>query len=143
MAKSTKVAQVAQVVEIVAAPAAEVAAKRLPLVQARAANFAHTTLTADEIAVAAGVVKTAKGTNAHKLRVYGYDNGVGGGSVPKAAVIAVVPGTTAVPAGVTAQQWAALQAVAGQSVQAAYDGNTVSSRTVRRAYRAGAIRFVA
>lgn len=142
--KSTKVAQVAQesVVEIVeAAPA--VGAKRLPLAQAREANFARAKVDATEAVVAAGVVKTAKGTNEHKLRVYGYDNGAGGGRVPKEATIALVPGVTQTPAGVTQNQWEALVALAGSTVQAAYDTQLISSRTVRRAYRAGAIRFAA
>jgi hypothetical protein len=142
----------AKISKKVAAPAQEVVVAevvvaktvtRAPLLQARAANFAKTKVAEDQTPEAAGVVKTAKGTNEHKLRVYGYDNGEGGGKVPKEAKIALVPGVTAVPAGVTSGQWEKLQEWAGKTVQAAYDSQLISSRTVRRAYRAGAIRFAA
>ena len=91
--------------------------------------------------VAANVALTSKGTNPKKQRVYGYDNlAEGGGRVPKQAKIAVVEGAS-LPRGVKDTQWTKLQGYAGQTVESAY-GNGVSSRTVRRAYRAGAIRFV-
>lgn len=114
---------------------------RLPLPQAREHNKQHGLLPADAAAaVAANVALTARGTNPQKRRVYGYDNlAEGGGRVPRNALIAVVPGSE-LPRGVQATQWAKLQSYAGQSVESAY-GNGVSSRTVRRAYRAGAIRF--
>lgn len=114
--------------------------KVAPLQTARSINFARTLVDSAENAAAAGVVKTAKGTNLSKARVYGYDNGTQGGKVPVGAVIAVVPGTTP-PKGVTADQWLLLQQFAGKSVTVAYD-NKVASRSVRRAYRAGAIRFI-
>ena len=123
-------------VVVVAAPAV----KRLPFQEARAANFAHAP-NPDALAPA-GVVQTAKGTNPVKARVYGYDNGEGKGVVPKGRTIALVPGMTGTPRGVTEGQWAALQGFVGATVQAAYDSKTVASRTVRRAYRAGYIRFV-
>jgi hypothetical protein len=90
---------------------------------------------------AAGVVRTAKGVNAVKARVYGYDTTDGG--VPKAGTIVLVPGTVGTPKGVTPGQWELLQGFAGQTVQACYDAKTVTSRTVRRSYRAGFIRFAA
>lgn len=112
-----------------------------PLAVAKEHNFARGLIPADQDAVAAGVVKTAKGTNPSKARVYGYDNGLtGGGTVPKQALIAVVANAKP-PAGVTAEQWLLLQEFNGKSVTVAYD-NKVASRSVRRAYRAGAIRFV-
>lgn len=93
-----------------------------------------------EALAAAGVVRTAKGVNPEKARVYGYDTD--NGSVPKTGVIALVPGVVGTPKGVTQAQWELLQTFAGQTVQACYDAKTVASRTVRRSYRAGAIRFV-
>ena len=136
----------AVVAEPVAAEPAAVAAVatkrlRLPLPAARAHNKQHTIVAADADKVeAANVALTAKGTNPKKTRVYGYDNlAEGGGRVPKDAVIAVVPGAE-LPKGVQDSQWTKLKGYAGQTVVDAY-GNGVSSRTVRRAYRAGAIRF--
>jgi hypothetical protein len=114
--------------------------KVAPLAQAKAINFARTLVDSADNAVAAGVVKTAKGTNVSKARVYGYDNGTQGGKVPVGATIVVVPGARP-PAGVTPDQWLLLQQYAGKSVTVAYD-NKVTSRSVRRAYRAGAIRFL-
>lgn len=122
------------------APASEVVAntaKRLPFAQAKEANFGKK---ADPDALqGAGVVLTAKGTNMAKQRVYGYDTDTG--KVPTGAVIAIVPGAGC-PKGVPEAQWAALQEWAGKTVQAAYDSQKVASRTVRRAYRGGAIRFL-
>ena len=115
--------------------------KRLPLEQARAHNKVHVKLAADAAVTAADVALTSKGTNPRKTRVYGYDNlAEGGGRVPKGATLAIVPGAE-LPKGVQDGQWTKLKGYAGQTVEAAY-GNGVSSRTVRRAYRAGAIRFV-
>lgn len=122
---------------------AKVEAKRLrlPLPEARAHNKQHVLVADGDKVVAANVALTSKGTNPKKTRVYGYDNlSEGGGRVPKQAKIAVVEGAS-LPRGVKDTQWTKLQGYAGQTVESAY-GNGVSSRTVRRAYRAGAIRFV-
>jgi hypothetical protein len=114
---------------------------RLPLPEARAHNKQHVLVANGDKVVAANVALTSKGTNPKKQRVYGYDNlAEGGGRVPKEATIAVVEGS-ALPKGVRESQWSALQGFAGKKVVDAY-GNGISSRTVRRAYRAGAIRFV-
>jgi len=122
---------------VVAGPAVP---KVAPRDVARSINFGRGLVPADAAPAPAGVVKTAKGTNLSKAKVYGYDNGVAGGKVPVHAVIAIVPGCKD-PAGVTVEQWALLQTFAGKTVTAAYDAQ-VASRSVRRAYRAGAIRFV-
>jgi hypothetical protein len=103
---------------------------------AREVNFGRV-VTPDEV-VGAPVLRTAAGVNPHRVRVYGYDTDTG--RVPKGAVLAVVPGAT-LPVGVTEGQWQLLQEYAGKQVQVAYD-NGVASRSVRRAYRAGAIRFI-
>lgn len=108
---------------------------------AKGINFARAAVDTNAGVAAALVVKTAAGTNASKAKVYGYDNGAAGGGVPKGAIIALVPAAKS-PAGVTPGQWALLQTFAGKTVATAYD-NGVASRSVRRAYRAGAIRFVA
>jgi hypothetical protein len=130
-------------VVIAAAPEAPavvvVKSKRLPFAEAHAHNKVFGFVPADG-AVAADVALTAKGTNRRKLRVYGYDNLSSGGSVPKDAVVVLVAGIVGTPKGVADAQWAALQSQAGKTVSVAYD-NGVASRTVRRAYRAGAIRF--
>lgn len=111
---------------------------RVTLGQAKAHNFG---LVANPSALAAaGVVRTSKGENPKRRLVYGYDNGQAGGRINKAAVLHLVPGFTGTPKGVTDKQWAALSGFSGKTVQAAYDGG-VDSRTVRRSYRAGAIRF--
>jgi hypothetical protein len=113
--------------------------QRVSLGVAKAANFA---LAANPSALArAAILKPAKGENPKRVRVYGYDNGADGGRVPKDAQVALVPGTTGLPKGVTAGQWARLQELAGHTVRGLYD-NGVTSRTVRRAYRSGFIRFV-
>ena len=146
MSKSKSTKQVAAAVAIANESAPVVVApvavpKVAPLAVAKEINFARGQIAADQEPTAAGVVKTAKGTNPSKARVYGYDNGVlGGGTVPKQALIAVVPNAKP-PAGVTSEQWLLLQQFHGKSVTVAYD-NQVASRSVRRAYRAGAIRFV-
>jgi len=121
----------------VTAPAA---AERITVGVARATNFAKT---ANPSALEpAGVIKTAKGENVKRVRVYGYDNGAQGGRVNKAAVVHVVPGTTGLPKGVTAGQWDKLVAQSPATVESLY-ANEVTARTVRRAYRAGFIRCVA
>jgi hypothetical protein len=124
-----------EVVTVTAKPTA----KRLPFAEAHAHNKVFGFVTPDA-AVSADVAYTAKGTNMRKLRVYGYDNLSSGGGVPKDAMLVMVAGITDTPKGCADAQWAALQGMAGKTVAHAYD-NGVSSRTVRRAYRAGAIRF--
>jgi hypothetical protein len=130
MAKNAKPVQPAQA----EAPAV------VTLGAARAANFAQAPN--PSALERAALVKPAKGTNPKKARVYGYDNGAGNGAVPKTAAVHAVPAMTGAPKGVTPAQWELLQSFFGQSVQVAYDGG-VDSRSVRRAYRAGFIRFVA
>jgi hypothetical protein len=95
-----------------------------------------------ESVVKADIVATDKGANEKRRRVYGYDNGSGGMGVPKAAKVLLVPGFTGIPRGVNADQWAKLQSLAGNTVQHCYDNLGANpSRTVRRSFRAGAIRF--
>lgn len=136
MAKQVK--QVAVTTETT--EAAVPAKSKVTFAVARTANFA---LSANKDAPEkAPITRTSKGENLKRLRVYGYDNGAGNGRVNKSGVIVLVPGTTGLPKGVTDGQWNALVAYAGKPVSAAYDGKVVTSRTVRRAYRAGFIRFV-
>ena len=130
-------AHVAETQQAVLAPIPRSAPREV----AKAINFARSLVIAGEVATAAQVVKTAKGTNPEKARVYGYDNGAGGGKVPTAAIIAIVADAKP-PAGVTPGQWLLLQEYNGKTVSAAYDAKAIASRTIRRAYRAGAIRFV-
>ena len=131
MAKASKQAQV---------PATEAAApSRVTVAAAKAVNFG---LAPNPSALArAALLKPGKGENPKRVRVYGYDNGADGGRVPKDAVVQVVPGTTGLPKGVTAGQWSLLQEQSGKSVRSAYDAG-VTSRTVRRSYRSGFIRFL-
>lgn len=113
--------------------------KRLgDLVTTRNHNKAVLTDTAGK-PVKADIGATDKGANPKRQRVYGYDNTSSTWGVPKAAKIVIVPGAT-LPRAVAADQWELLQKFAGKPVQEAYD-NKVSSRTVRRAFRGGAIRF--
>lgn len=114
---------------------------RLPLAEARAANAANVFVAGDKV-VAAVVVQTAKGTNPKKVVVYGYDNLSEGGRVPKDKAILAVPGFTGCPKGVNPDQWDKLVALGKVIVSAAYDAG-IQSGTVRRAYRAGAVRFAA
>jgi hypothetical protein len=144
MAKANKVAAQAAIVSDVAEAQQAVLApipRSAPREVAKAINFARSLVIAGEAAQSAQVVKTAKGTNVSKERVYGYDNGAGGGKVPTAAIIAIVADAKP-PAGVTPGQWLLLQEYNGKTVSAAYDAKAIASRTIRRAYRAGAIRFV-
>ena len=136
MAKAKAVpAQDAVVVSPVAAPL------RLPLGEARAHNVGFTFVTEDNV-VAAGIALTAKGTNPAKARVYGYDNLGDGGGVPKDKRVLLVPGFTGVPKGVNPKQWDVVCANPGLTYPALKDLG-VDGRTIRRAYRAGAIRFAA
>jgi len=114
---------------------------RLPLPEAKAHNKGFLVLAPDAEVAAANVALTSKGTNPTRVRVYGYDNFANNGGVPKQAKVAIVPGVTC-PKGVKAAQWDLLVSLAGSTVEHCY-GNKVASRTVRRSYRAGAIRFVA
>lgn len=128
------------------APIAVVVAKgrlRLPLGEARAHNLGFTVLQPDGAVEAAGIALTSKGTNPTRVRVYGYDNLAAGGKVPKEAKVALVPGQTGAPKGVNPAQWDKLVGMAKDQPTVAhlYD-NGIVSRTVRRAYRAGAIRFI-
>lgn len=145
MAKAKgKTAPKAEQQEVVAAEQAAPAKSRrlrLPLPEAKAHNGQFSPVANGDTVAGANVALTAKGTNPKKVRVYGYDNLANGGGVPKAASIAVVSGAEC-PKGVNSAQWEKLVGFAGQTVQAAYDGG-VASRTVRRAYRAGVIRFAA
>ena len=117
---------------------------RLPLPEARDHNKQFSPVLEDATVEAAAIALTSKGTNPRKERVYGYDNLTNGGGVPKTAKVVVVPGATAgvPPKGVKGEQWDLLVSLAGGTVQHLYD-NKVHSRTIRRAYRAGAIRFAA
>ena len=133
-------------VEPAVEPAVPVAPKgklRLPLPQAKAHNIAFTVLAAGAAVESANVALTAKGTNPTRVRVYGYDNLANGGRVPKASQVALVPGQQGAPKGVNPKQWDSLVAMCASPVTVAhlYD-NGIVSRTVRRAYRAGAIRFI-
>jgi hypothetical protein len=122
------------------------AVKRLPLPEAQAHNKGNVFVPSGAEAKAADVALTAKGTNPKRARVYGYDNLADGkGSVPKDKRVALVAGVMGTPKGVSDAQWAALtaavQAAPDATVSTLYAGG-IASRTVRRAYRAGAIRFV-
>lgn len=118
-----------------------VAVTRLSLADAKRHNATFKFVTDDNV-VAANVALTAKGANTKKLRVYGYDNLSDGGGVPKDKKVALVAGFTGVPKGVAGPQWDKLVAHPGLTVIGLRDAG-VTSRTVRRAYRAGAIRFLA
>lgn len=115
-------------------------AKRAPFAVAKERNFANA-VTDPENATGAKVVKPLPKTNLERRRVYGYDNGTGGGGVPKEAKVVVVD-TSRVPKGVKADEWAKVREMAGKTVSSMYDGG-VSGSAIRRSYRAGAIRFVA
>jgi hypothetical protein len=120
-------------------PATTDAPARVTVAAAKAVNFG---LAPNPSALArAALLKPGKGENPKRVRVYGYDNGTDGGRVPKDGIVQCVPGTTGLPKGVTAGQWSLLQAQSGKSVRSAYDAG-VTSRTVRRSYRSGFIRFV-
>ena len=142
-------APAAEVVTATEAPAAPVVTSgrlRLPLPEAKAHNSGFAPVAPEAPVEAAGIAFTKKGTNPKRVRVYGYDNTANGGGVPKGAKVAVVPGIANTPSGVRAEQWQALtEAVAANpahTVETLY-GAGIQSRTIRRAYRAGAIRFVA
>jgi hypothetical protein len=124
-----------------AAPAAP-ARLRLPLPQAKTHNTNFVVLAAGAPVVAANLAGTTKGSNPKKARVYGYGNMANGGGVPKQAICVVVPGFTGVPANVNPGQWALLVKQAGVPVSTLYN-NGITARTIRRAYRAGAVNFVA
>jgi len=134
-------AKVAKVASSVAAPAAP-ATLRLPLGEARAHNKIFAFVPDGTIAKAAALALTAKGTNPKKLRVYGYDNLSDGGGVPKDKRVLLVAGFTGCPKGVAEAQWEKLVAAPTGNAASLKDLG-ITSRTIRRAYRAGAIRFAA
>jgi len=138
MSKKQKQTVVAVPEAVVAAPAKTL---RLPLAEAQTHNKAFTFVAPDE-AKSAAIALTAKGTNPKKARVYGYDNLADGGGVPKDKRILLVPGLSGAPKGVAESQWDALVLLASDgSVTVAGVKDSVTSRTIRRAYRAGFIRF--
>jgi len=137
MAKAI-VAAAAAPVPAVAAPAT----LRLPLGEARAHNKVFAFVPDGTIAKAAALALTAKGTNPKKLRVYGYDNLSDGGGVPKDKRVLLVAGFTGCPKGVAEAQWEKLVAAPTGNAASLKDLG-ITSRTIRRAYRAGAIRFAA
>ena len=114
---------------------------RLPLPEAQTHNRAFTFV--DGKAVSATLALTSKGTNPKKARVYGYDNLADGGGVPKDKRILLVSGLSGVPKGVAEAQWDALVTLvtADPTTTVATAKDSVTSRTIRRAYRAGFIRF--
>ena len=135
--KQTQVAVPATTEAVVAAPAKT---PRLPLPDAQAHNRQFTFV--DGQAASAAIALTAKGTNPKKARVYGYDNLADGGGVPKDKRILLVPGLSGVPKGMAESQWDALVLLASDgSVTVTGARDSVTSRTIRRAYRAGYIRF--
>jgi hypothetical protein len=141
MSKKRKQTQVAVPVTTEAVVAAPAKTLRLPLAEAQTHNKAFTFVAPDK-AKSAAIALTAKGTNPKKARVYGYDNLADGGGVPKDKRILLVPGLSGVPKGVAESQWDALVLLASDgSVTVAGAKDSVTSRTIRRAYRAGYIRF--
>ena len=116
---------------------------RLPLKAAQAHNAAVALVAVGAPVVGAALARTARGTNMAKARVYGYANSANGGGVPQGALFLLVPGFTGVPRGVNAAQWATVQAHATGNLTVAQLRAThgVSGRTIRRAFRAGAVAF--
>ena len=114
---------------------------RLPLGEARTHNKVFGFVSDDNV-VAANIALTAKATNPKKVRVYGYDNLSDGGGVPKDKRVVLVPGFVGTPKGVATPQWEKLVAAPASTTVALKDLG-ITSRTIRRAYRAGAIRFAA
>ena len=136
-------AKIAKVAVPVTAPAAPVVATlRLPLGEARAHNKVFAFVPDGTIAKAAALALTAKGTNPKKLRVYGYDNLAEGGGIPWDKRVLLVAGFTGCPKGVAEAQWEKLVAAPTGNAASLKDLG-ITSRTIRRAYRAGAIRFAA
>lgn len=133
----------ASATDVVVEPVVAVVAKtlRLPLPEAQTHNRAFTFV--DGKATPATIAITAKGTNPKKARVYGYDNLADGGGVPKDKRILLVPGLSGTPKGVAEAQWDALVTLvtADPSTTVSTAKDSVTSRTIRRAYRAGFIRF--
>jgi hypothetical protein len=144
MAKKQKQAKQVEVTVVEAPEAKAVRASRLrlPLPEAKAHNVKFVPVNPKQ-AVAANVALTSKGTNPKRSRVYGYDNLSNGGGVPKDKKVVVVPGAQ-LPKGVNASQWDLLtkEATGSKTVVELYNAK-IASRTIRRAYRAGAIRFAA
>src|SRR4030095_13859518 len=129
-----------------AAPAtAAPAGNRQPLPQAKAHNSAIPLLAKGATVTPATVVRSARGTNPKRTRYYGYGNAAHGGGIPAAAGVAIGAGITQAPKGVNPTQWASLVAAVkanpNHTVQQ-HKAAGIQGRTLRRAYRAGAIRFV-
>jgi len=120
------------------------AVKRLPFEAARAHNRANVVVDPKDVKPA-DVAFTEKGTNKSKRRVYGYDNWANGnGKVPVGSKVVIVP-EAKLPKAVGTEQWELLVKLVTSGtalVTALYDAG-IHSRTIRRSYRAGAIRFVA
>jgi hypothetical protein len=139
MARSKQVAQQTPATTD-AAPAAPVKRVGRFQVMPLSAAIAHNkALQAEE--APAPLAKPEKGSNPKRVRVYGYDNGEGGMKIDLSAKVVLVPGPTGDPKGVNGAQWSKLQSLAGSTGQSCKD-NGVTARTLRRAYRAGFIRFV-
>lgn len=138
MAKRTSKAATAKTQTVPAA------GTRTTLPLARAANNANGMLAIGaKVVPAAAIVQTAKGANPARMGVYGYSNN---NRVPLASRVLLVTGASAqVPKGIQPAQFASLQklAKAGTQTVSALYGAGITSRTMRRAYRAGVIRFAA
>ena len=123
---------------------APAAGTRTTLALARTANKANGMLAPTaKVVPAAAITQTAKGANPTRMGVYGYSNN---NRVPLASRVLLVTGASAqVPKGILPAQFASLQklAKAGTQTVSALYGAGISSRTMRRAYRAGVIRFAA
>lgn len=117
---------------------------RLPLADARKHNVQFVPLAKGDKPVAATVAGTVAGTNPKKARVFGYDNLANGGGVPKDRCVILL--ASACPKGVAEGQWVALcKAVKASPLATVADlrDGGIAGRTLRRAYRNGAIRFAA
>lgn len=144
MAKKQKVAPAQAPTQApVAAPKTKRTSRlRLALADARKHNGQFIPLARKATPVAAGVAGTLPGTNAKKARVYGYDNLANGGGIPKDKMVVLV--ATTCPRGVAQGQWDALcKAVKSAHTVATLRDGGIAGRTLRRAYRAGALRFSA
>lgn len=118
------------------APEQPVVVTKRSLQVAREANASNPPVAKDQ-PVRAALVRPARGENPERRRVFGYDNGPGG-KVPLAAKVVVVNSgslSTAYPALATA-----LSTTPDASVQDLKSAG-VSSKSFRRAFRSGLIRF--
>jgi hypothetical protein len=116
---------------------------RKPLADAKAHNMQFAPIAKNGKPVAADVCATTKGSNPKKARVFGYDNLANGGGVPKDKRIVLV--ATDCPKKVGQMQWDALvravKAAPDAPVSQIKQDGKIQGRTIRRAYRMGAIRF--